>query len=52
MVGAIVFVVVMALGVPVGIMFGGAVWSALFGWIVSDQAEQAEQTAETAEASD
>ena len=32
MVGAIIFVVVMALVVPVAIMFGGAIWSALFGW--------------------
>jgi len=32
--GAIIFVVVMALVVPVGIMFGGALWSALFGWYV------------------
>lgn len=55
MVGAIVFVVVMVLVVPVGIMFGGAIWSALFGWIASDQTEQADQPdqpAEAAEASD
>jgi hypothetical protein len=32
MVGAIIFVVVMALVVPVAIMFGGAIWSGLFGW--------------------
>jgi len=33
MAGVIVFVVVMVLVVPVGIMFGGAIWSALFGWL-------------------
>jgi len=48
-VGAIVFVIVMVLAVPVGIMFGGAIWSALFGWIASDQAEP---PADAAEASD
>lgn len=40
--GAIVFVVVMVLVVPVGIMVGGAVWSALFGWIASESVESVE----------
>ena len=30
----------MVLIVPVGIMFAGAIWSALFGWISSDDADR------------
>ena len=30
----------MVLVVPVAIMFGGAIWSALFGWISSDDADR------------
>jgi hypothetical protein len=33
--GAIIFVVVMVLVVPVAIMFGGAIWSALSGWYMT-----------------
>jgi hypothetical protein len=40
MVGAIVFVIVMVLVVPVGIMFGGAIWSALFGWLSTEDADR------------
>jgi hypothetical protein len=36
--GGIIFVVVMVLVVPVAIMFGGAIWSAAFGWFVGDDA--------------
>jgi hypothetical protein len=32
-------IVAMVLIVPVAIMFGGAIWSALFGWIGSDDAD-------------
>jgi len=39
MAGAIVFAVAMVLVVPVAVMFGGAIWSALFGWIASDDAQ-------------
>jgi hypothetical protein len=38
-VGAIIFVVVMVLVVPVAIMFGGAIWSALFGWYTGEDAK-------------
>jgi hypothetical protein len=38
MAGAIVFAVAMVLVVPVAVMFGGAIWSALFGWIASEDA--------------
>ena len=36
--GAIVFAVVMVLVIPIGVMLGGAVWSALFGWLASEDA--------------
>jgi hypothetical protein len=39
-VGAVLMVVVMVVVVPVAIMFGGAIWSALFGWISSEDADQ------------
>jgi len=32
-------ILVMVLVVPVAIMFGGAIWSALFGWISSEDAD-------------
>jgi hypothetical protein len=37
--GAVLMIVVMVLVVPVAIMFGGAIWSAVVGWISSDDAE-------------
>ena len=40
MAGAIVFVVVMVLAVPIGVMLGGAVWSAVFGFFAGSDAEQ------------
>jgi hypothetical protein len=45
MVGAVLMVIVMVLIVPVAIMFGGAIWSALFGWISSDDADRQSDTA-------
>lgn len=33
-------VVVMVLVVPVAIMFGGVIWSAMFGWLSSDDADR------------
>jgi hypothetical protein len=38
--GAIIFVIAMVLVVPVAVMFGGAIWSALFGWLSVDEAER------------
>jgi hypothetical protein len=38
MAGAIVFAVAMVLVVPVAVMFGGAIWSALFGWVATEEA--------------
>jgi membrane glycosyltransferase len=40
MAGALLMVVVMVLVVPVAIMFGGAIWSALFGWVSSEDADR------------
>ena len=42
MLGAVLMVIVMVLVVPVAIMFGGAIWSALFGWVASDDADRRE----------
>ncbi len=45
MTGAIIFVVVMVLVVPIGVMVGGAAWSAVFGFFaVSDANRRAEGT--------
>jgi hypothetical protein len=38
MAGGIVFAIVMAIGIPVGVMLAGALWSAIFGWVSSEQA--------------
>lgn len=40
MTGAIIFVVVMALVVPISVMVGGAVWSAVFGFFSVDDAKR------------
>ncbi len=45
MIGGIIFAVVMILVVPVGIMFGGAIWSALFGWLSNNSADPNDQPA-------
>ena len=37
--GGVVIVIVMLLVLPVAIMLGGAVWSALMGWLLTDDAE-------------
>lgn len=34
------FAVVMVLAIPVAVMFGGAIWSALFGWLESEDATE------------
>ena len=39
MAGGIVIAVVMLLVLPVAIMLGGAIWSALMGWLLTDDAE-------------
>jgi len=38
--GGIVLAAIMLLIIPVLIMFGGAIWSALFGWIVVEDRER------------
>jgi hypothetical protein len=40
MAGAIVFAVAMVLVVPIAVMFGGAIWSGLFGWLASEDAHE------------
>ena len=37
--GAVIFVVAMVLVVPAAVMLTGAVWSAVFGWLESNQAD-------------
>ena len=43
MLGAVLMVVVMVLVVPAAIMLGGAIWSALFGWLSSEDADRLHQ---------
>ncbi|MFO7590062.1 MAG: hypothetical protein R6X23_04085 [Acidimicrobiia bacterium] len=40
MAGAILFCVAMVLVVPVGVMLGGAAWSALMGWLLGEDATE------------
>lgn len=37
--GAVLIVLAMVLVGPLAVMFGGAVWSALVGWLLVDDAE-------------
>ena len=46
MAGAIVFAVAMVLVVPVAVMFGGAIWSALMGWLLAEDAHERLETDE------
>jgi hypothetical protein len=39
MAGAIGLVVFLVIAVPVGVMAGGALWSAAFGWVFNDEHE-------------
>lgn len=43
------FVLAMVIAVPVGVMFAGAAWSALVGWLAS---ESTEPTADAGSSSD
>jgi uncharacterized membrane protein len=43
MLGAVLMIVVMVVVVPVAIMFGGAIGSALFGWVSSEDADRRNQ---------
>ena len=38
--GAIIFVVAMVFVIPVAVMFGGAIWSALTGWLLAEDAHR------------
>lgn len=37
--GAVVFMLAMVIAVPVGVMIAGALWSAVFGWLGTTDAE-------------
>ena len=43
MLGAVIIIVVLILLGPVAVMMGGAAWSGLIGWLVSDDADQRAQ---------
>ncbi len=40
MVGAVILVVAMLIVAPVAIMVGGAIWSALMGWALTEDADR------------
>jgi len=40
-----VIVIVMALIAPVMLFVGGAIWSALFGWLIADDVDSRSQSA-------
>jgi hypothetical protein len=44
-VGVVVIVIVMALIAPVILFAGGAIWSALFGWLIADDVDSRAETA-------
>ncbi|HEY7438059.1 MAG TPA: hypothetical protein VIC35_01560 [Acidimicrobiia bacterium] len=37
--GAVIIIIVMAIIGPIAVMLTGAVWSAVFGWLVGDDAD-------------
>ena len=51
MAGGIVFVLAMVIVVPVGVMFAGAAWSALVGWLASESNELTPDAASTSDGS-
>ena len=40
MTGAVIFAVALVVVVPVAVMLGGAIWSALFGWLACEDAAE------------
>ncbi len=45
MAGVVIFLLIMILGVPIAVMFGGAIWSAVFGVFTENNVDaQAEGT--------
>ena len=38
--GSLIIILVMVLIGPVAVMLGGAVWSALMGWLLADDADE------------
>ena len=49
--GGIVIAVVMLLLLPIAVMLGGAIWSALMGWLLVDEADARTNSETPAEAS-
>jgi hypothetical protein len=46
--GGIILAAIMLVALPVAIMFGGAIWTALVGWLLIDDADaRAAEPAET-----
>ena len=45
MAGGIVFFFAMVLVVPIGVMFAGAAWSTVFGWLSSESAKPGQEGA-------
>ncbi len=46
MLGGVIILFVLFVAGPIGLFFGGALWSALFGWMQSDLADQPKPKAE------
>ncbi len=45
MAGVVIFLLIMILGIPIAVMFGGAIWSAVFGVFTENNVDaQAEGT--------
>ena len=40
MVGVVLIVLAMVIAIPVGVFLVGAVWSALLGWLLADDADE------------
>ncbi|MGZ4674954.1 MAG: hypothetical protein ACXVJ7_04095 [Acidimicrobiia bacterium] len=40
MIGAVLVILVLVLVGPVAVMLGGAIWSAVVGWLLGDDADQ------------
>ncbi len=44
MLGGLIILFVLFVAGPIALFFGGALWSALFGWMQSDHADQPKPT--------
>lgn len=39
MTGVVIFIIIMVVGIPMAVMFGGAIWSAVFGMFTENDAD-------------